>query len=64
MIRVKDRSDVAVAVYTDGEERIYLPDTGRDTESHYPGVSGDVGVSEGSLTVFHPGHPDRVEFIY
>lgn len=59
-----NRADVAVAVYTDGEERIYLPEAGRDTETHYRSGSRQVDASDGSLMVFHPGHPDKINFIY
>jgi hypothetical protein len=59
-----DRADVAVAVYTDGEERIYLPDAGRDTGTHYRSSTRQVDASDGSLAVFHPGHPDTINFIY
>jgi hypothetical protein len=53
--------DAAVAVYSDGEESVYLPSDGSD--STYYVESSSVLRRESGFTVFHPGEVDRVELI-
>jgi hypothetical protein len=63
LIKVRTDQEVAVAVYTDGDERIYLPGGEGADSTYYNEDPIFLTETEHGYAVLHPGNPDRVQLI-
>jgi len=63
LIRVKTGQQIALAVYTDGEERIYLPHGSGNDSTYYNEDPTFLTSTEQGYAVLHPENPDRIQVI-
>lgn len=63
LIRVKTGQEVAVAVYTDEKERIYLPGGEGADSTYYNEDPTFLAETENGYAVLHPEIPDNVQVI-
>lgn len=63
LIRVETQQKIALAVYSNGKERIYLPgNTGSDT-TYYNEDPIFLTSTENGYAVMHPVNPDKIRVI-
>ncbi|MFB6242376.1 MAG: hypothetical protein ABEJ36_06275 [Candidatus Nanosalina sp.] len=63
MIQVQTDHEVAVAVYTDGDERIYLPGGEGSDSTYYNEDPTFLAETGNGYAVLHPANPDSIQLI-
>jgi hypothetical protein len=63
LIKVRTDQEVAVAVYTDGDERIYLPGGEGADSTYYNEDPTFLAKTENGYAVLHPENPDSIQVI-
>lgn len=63
IIRVETDKEIALAVYTDGNERIYLPGGEGSDSTYYNEDPTFLSTTENGYAVLHPENPDKIQVI-
>lgn len=62
-IDVETDQEIAVVVYSDGEERIYLPDGSRSDSTYYVENTSGLTETDYGYSVVHQGKVDDMEVL-